>query len=237
MASAYRSLIATAPDEVGGGLVYITGPPEDFVPAHLQNKLVSAVLVTYCGPEAGLREFIAPLLALEPAGQFVADLPYAELQSMLDDPPGFRNYWSAEHLKELPDEALDRFCARSADMIVPSPSQHVAVPARRRGVAWCRVAGLQPSATPGWSTRSACGPTRPTTTGPGPGRARCRRTSGRGRPATCTSTSSATRARSGSSPGFGLDNYRRLARLKAELDPDNVFNRWHNVRPRSGAGV
>jgi FAD/FMN-containing dehydrogenase len=38
--------------------------------------------------------------------------------------------------------------------------------------------------------------------------------------------------------GFGLDNYRRLARIKAELDPDNVFNRWHNVRPaRAGSGV
>lgn len=31
--------------------------------------------------------------------------------------------------------------------------------------------------------------------------------------------------------GYGEANFRRLARLKADLDPDNVFNRWHSVRP------
>ncbi|RIQ16660.1 hypothetical protein DY240_22750 [Jiangella rhizosphaerae] len=34
----------------------------------------------------------------------VAELPYDELQAALDDPPGYRNYWSAEHLESLPDE-------------------------------------------------------------------------------------------------------------------------------------
>ncbi len=235
VASAYRSLIATAPDEVGGALVYITGPPEDFVPAHLQNKLVSAVLVTYCGPEAGLRELIAPLLALKPAGQFVAGLPYAELQSMLDDPPGFRNYWSAEHLKELPDEALDRFCARSADMIVPSPSQHILIPlggAVSRGAAW-----------PGFN-RSDAWVVHPLGIWTDPAdddraRAWARALQADVRPWATGDVYLNFIGDEGEErvvAGFGLDNYRRLARLKADLDPDNVFNRWHNVRP-ARAGV
>ena len=33
-----------APDELGGGFAYITGPPEDFVPDHLQGKLVAGVI-------------------------------------------------------------------------------------------------------------------------------------------------------------------------------------------------
>ncbi len=47
---------------------------------------------------------------------------------MLDDPPGFRNYWSAEYLNELPDEAIDAFCARADGIIVPSPTQHIIFP-------------------------------------------------------------------------------------------------------------
>lgn len=35
---AYREFMATAPDEVGGGLIYLTGPAEPFVPAHLVGK-------------------------------------------------------------------------------------------------------------------------------------------------------------------------------------------------------
>lgn len=31
--------------------------------------------------------------------------------------------------------------------------------------------------------------------------------------------------------GFGRENYDRLAALKAELDPDNVFRLNHNVQP------
>ena len=59
----------------------------------------------------------------------VAEMPYADLQSAIDDPPGFRNYWSAEHLTELPDEARRRSSAPArSDMVVPSPSQHMLFP-------------------------------------------------------------------------------------------------------------
>ena len=55
-------------------------------------------------------------------------MPYAEIQCAIDDPPGYRNYWSVEHLTGFPDEAVDVFCARADDMVVPSPSQHIAFP-------------------------------------------------------------------------------------------------------------
>ena len=57
-------------------------------------------------------------------------MPYADVQCMLDDPPGNRNYWSAEHLAELPDKAVERLravCPTSLPQ--PTGSQHVLFPA------------------------------------------------------------------------------------------------------------
>src|SRR3712207_2493913 len=66
---AYRDLLASAPDELGGCALYTTGPPEEFVPEHLQNRQVCMPVVYFAGTEAEAREVLAPLLALEPAGR------------------------------------------------------------------------------------------------------------------------------------------------------------------------
>ena len=117
---------------------------------------------------------------------------------MLDDPPGYRNYWSAEHLDTFPDEAVDLVLRTAADDGRPLALPARAVPAGR---AVARRAGGLPgargAAPPGSRTRSACGRTRPTTSRPGTGRGRCAATCSRGRPAPSTSTSSATRAGAG----------------------------------------
>ena len=125
----YRDFITDAPDEIGGGSLYLTGPEFEFVPPELVGKLSLALLVIYAGGEEAGRRAMAPMLALGHAGEMIAEMPYAELQCMLDDPPGFRNYWSAEYLGSLPNEAVELFCKRAADMIVPSASQHVLFPA------------------------------------------------------------------------------------------------------------
>jgi len=47
MARAYRSVIDAAPDEAGGGFIYLTAPPLPFVPEAMVGKLACAALVTY----------------------------------------------------------------------------------------------------------------------------------------------------------------------------------------------
>ncbi len=121
----YRDLVESAPDELGGGAFYLTGPEEEFVPAELVGNLTLLVLVTFVGTEDEAAPYLRPLLDLAPAGQAVMELPYAELNCMLDDPPGFRNYWSAEHLGSFPDEAVSAFHGATKGLIVPSASQHV----------------------------------------------------------------------------------------------------------------
>jgi FAD/FMN-containing dehydrogenase len=228
---AYRDFVESASDDVGGGALYLTGPEFDFVPADLQGRLALAILVVYAGGEAAAREVAAPMLGLGHRGEMIAEIPYAELQCMLDDPPGFRNYWSAEYLRALPDEAIARFAARANDMIVPSPSQHVVFPsggavAREtadwpvpwRHAPWCvHPFGL-------WSdpaddergrrwARDIRADMRPWATGD------------------VYLNFIGDEGEDRLVAGFGADNYRRLARIKAEYDPDNVFHLNHNIRP------
>jgi FAD/FMN-containing dehydrogenase len=37
--------------------------------------------------------------------------------------------------------------------------------------------------------------------------------------------------------GYGRENYERLAQVKAEYDPDNVFNLHHNIKPSAASAA
>lgn len=233
---AYRDFMEAAPDDIGGGMIYLTGPPEEFVPPSLHNQLAVAILVTYTGPEAEAREAIAPLLDHSPAGEMIAEMPYADLQSMLDDPPGYRNYWSAEYLDELPDAAIDAFCARADGIIIPSPTQHIIFP---WGGAVAGGAEGSPMATREspwvvhpltmWEdpadderaiqwTRDVCADVEPWATG-----------------ATYLNFVG-DEGEDRIVAGYGRENYDRLVAVKAEYDPDDVFHLHHPIRPPAAAG-
>ena len=133
------------------------------MPRELVGRLVCAAVVTFVGPEDEARDVVAPLLALRPAAQLIAEMPYADLQSSLDDPPGYRNYWSAEHLPALPDEAVAAFCRVSEQLISPAPRSRRCSPAEGRPAGPPRTTRSRGGRTRGPCTPSACGPTRPTT--------------------------------------------------------------------------
>ncbi len=228
----YRDFINGAPDEVGGGAVFATGPEADFMPPPLVGKQVFITIVLYAGPEDAGRKAFAPLLGLEPAGQMLAEMPYADFQCMIDDPPGYRNYWSAEYLGSFPDPAVEAFCEGATTMIVPSPSQHVLFPgggqaAREtadwplpwRKAPWCfHPFGLWSDAADDaqaldW-VRGSRARLKPWSTGD----VYLNFTGDEGHDRTIA--------------GFGgPENYARLARIKTVYDPDNVFHINHNIRP------
>ena len=228
---AYRDFVDDAPEEAGGGAIYLTGPPEDFVPAELVGELCCGVLVTYMGNAAELEDLIAPLKALEPRALVLTDIPYADLQSMLDDPPGFRNYWSAEYLRSLPDEAVREFCAASARMITPSPSQQGMIP---WGGAVARNAGDWPMAN-----RDIPWIAHPLGLWENPADdQRARDWAHHLRDVLAPWTTGAVYLNfigdEGADrvvAGYGRQNYDRLAAIKAEYDPGNLFNLWHNIVP------
>ncbi|WP_037670296.1 FAD-binding oxidoreductase [Streptomyces griseus] len=227
----YRDLIKVAPNEAGGAVIYLTAPPEEFVPPHLVGSLMCGVLLTYVGGEEDLRKLAEPLLALPHEAEVVGTMPYADVQCMIDDPPGLRNYWSAEYLRDAPDAFVDVYCARADSMPVPTGTQHVLFP---QGGAIAEGPGDYPVPyrDAPWAVhpfgiwedpaddergirwvRDVREDVRPWSTGDvylnfigdeGPERVIA---------------------------GVGAENARRLAELKRRHDPDNVFRSNHNIRP------
>ena len=228
----YRDVLEAGPDELGGGLIYLTGPEgEDFVPSELVNQLTCAVVVAYAGPEDEARRAVAELVDLGPAGQMMAEMSYAELNCALDDPPGYRNYWSAEHLDAFPDPAVDAFCARASDMIVPSASQHVLFPmggAGSRGPADYPI----PWRRSNWVVHPFG-----LWTDPADDERAIRWTHDVRADVHPWATGAVYLNFIGNEgtervvAGLGQDNYDRLATIKAEYDPDNVFHLNHNIVP------
>lgn len=124
----YRDVITNGPDEASGGVIYVTGPPAEFVPPRLVGTLLCVTLLTYAGSETDLRKLAEPLLALPHEAAVVGAMPYVDVQCMLDDPPGMRNYWSAEYLTGVPDDFVDVYCARGESVPVPTGTMHALFP-------------------------------------------------------------------------------------------------------------
>ncbi|MEU3778266.1 FAD-binding oxidoreductase [Streptomyces sp. NPDC032472] len=227
----YREVIESGPAETGGAALYLTGPPEEFLPEHLVGQRLCGALLVYPGPEDGLRKLAEPLLAVPHEAEIVTPIPYAELQCMLDDPPGMRNYWSAEYLTGVPDAFVDAFCALGESMPVPTGTQHLVWP---QGGAIAEGAGDWPLAH-----RDAAWAVHPFGIWEDPvDDERCREWVRDVRAGVAPwSTGAAYLNFIGDegaervAAGVGAGNYRRLAEVKREYDPDNVFRFNHNIKP------
>jgi FAD/FMN-containing dehydrogenase len=111
----FRDVMRDAPEGLSLAFVYLRCPAEEEFPEHLHGELVVAIAGMYAGPldegAEALREIREGVLV-----DFFGPMPYADFQCMIDDPPGFRNYWTSEHLADLPDAAIEAIARRSEAM-------------------------------------------------------------------------------------------------------------------------
>lgn len=227
-----RDEMAGAPRELALATVYLTGPPEPFVPADLQGRRCAGLAFLWAGDDRDDgRPYADRFRSLGPKVDLVGEIPYQEFQRMIDDPPGMRNYWTADYLRDLPDGAVDAFVAGSQEMPVPSACQSIMfpwggavgdaspedTPMAQRDATWVsHPFGVWESAADderciGWARASSAG-LRPFTTG--------------GVYLNFIGDEGGDRVRA----AFG-DAYERLRRVKVAYDPDNVFRRNQNIPP------
>lgn len=106
----YRRLTAEAPDALTCWAVLRKAPPLPFLPAETHGREIVVLAMCYAGgPDEGLRA-AAPLRALgQPIADVVGPAPYAGWQTAFDAllTPGARNYWKSHNLRTLTDRALD----------------------------------------------------------------------------------------------------------------------------------
>jgi FAD/FMN-containing dehydrogenase len=106
----YREYIATAPEQLGAFPAFQIAPPLPFIPEDRHGEPFIAIVACWAGPleegEKALEPFhgAAPVLA-----EFVGPMPYPALNSMFDAlvPPGLQHYWKANFNSELTDGAID----------------------------------------------------------------------------------------------------------------------------------
>ena len=230
----FRELAAELPDEAMLVAIHRTAPPAPFLPEEIHGDPIVAIAACYAGPVEEGERVLAPLREIgEPAGDALGPKPYTTFNAMFDGSwaPGFENYWKAEFLDGLPDEAIDVF----ADFAVRHTSPLSDFKIAQMGGAVARV-GEEDTAyshrrapfvlniNTRWSdraegerhiahTRELYDAAAPFTFG--------------GSYVNFLGDEGAERVRE----AYGASTFERLQRLKATYDPENVFNRNQNVPP------
>jgi len=118
----FRDTMNDAPDPLSLACAFITAPDDAEVPTKLRGRPAIALLGMWAGDVTDGERALAPIRALGPDADFFGPTDYADFQCSVDDPPGYRNYWTAENVVDLPDAAIDAV-VRRAIHLQPGPSQ------------------------------------------------------------------------------------------------------------------
>jgi len=107
----YREFIPSAPRAVNGFFAAMTVPPADMFPAELHLRKVAAVMWCVVGSEEEAPRLLAPVHDVgTPLLHHVGPVPHPALQSMFDAlySKGLQYYWRADFVNELSDELIDQ---------------------------------------------------------------------------------------------------------------------------------
>ncbi|HKA67837.1 MAG TPA: FAD-binding oxidoreductase [Actinomycetes bacterium] len=238
----YRDFVADAPDELGTVIRLGTVPPLPAIPADLHWRPSIAVGCCYSGAVADGERAVRALRRLgTPLVDLVGPTLYADHQRGIDEtvPHGWHYYWKATNLTGLADEVIDvvaehAFRAKSprsyaamfhlGGAVARAPRDATAYPDRDVAHNIVIDAAWLPdqddtvgTSEPGWA-RGFLQALEPHRAGVYVNFLDSDDDTGRVREA------------------YGEDTYRRLAEIKAEYDPENVFHNNKNIRPdRSGS--
>jgi FAD/FMN-containing dehydrogenase len=230
----HREQTRHVPEELGISAAFVTAPPLPFVPEHLHDQPAIATIVCWSGALDDGRDVLKPWLELGPPPiQMVDAMPYPFMQTILDElqPPGRRSYWKSGYLTELTDDAITAGVSVAAEARSPFNIAEFVL----WGGAVARV-GVDDTAfgerdgrflynaVSTWENpaddegnipwaRDFHDAMRPFATG--------------GVYVNFLSDEGADRVRA----AYGDEKFARLAKIKAEYDPDNLFALNQNIPP------
>ena len=232
--SAYREFLPAAPRELNGFFLYGSVPPGDPFPEELHLRKVSGVVWCYVGGEEEAAKAMAPLLESlpEPLLHGVQPMPHAALQGAFDGvyPRGDQWYWRADFVNEIPDEAVEAHAKHGPEMPTWKSTMHM-----------YPIDGAAHDVDPAdtaWSYRDATWGSVFAGVDPDPANVDAIRRwtidyqealhpySAGGAYVNMMMNEGRERVRASY-----RDNYDRLAQVKGEYDPDNLFRVNQNIEP------
>jgi FAD/FMN-containing dehydrogenase len=231
-----RDFLQTVPEDMGAFLAGISAPPEPFVPEPYRLAPGFALLIVGFGSAEDHARVIAPIReTVPPAFELVTQMPYTGLQQMFNasTPWGIHGYEKALYLDALSDEVIDVFTSYLPQKRSPLTQVPVFVMGgayRRVGEAETAFGGSR-SAGFVFNIAAFC----PTPELLAADRAWVRAfwsallpfASNAGGYVNYMAEYEENRVRA----AYGAAKYDRLARIKAQYDPENIFHFNANIKP------
>jgi len=231
----FRAWCEDAPDDVTAIVNLTTAPPLPVIPEAWHGKKVAAFLAVSAGPLSEGESLVAPFRTVaEPIADLLGPMPYNVIQTLIDPlwPKGINSYFKATNLSGLDDELIDRL----TEIHLAAPGPQCEIHVHQMGGAVARVG----EGATAFAERSMPFVLNAVTAwhdpAVGPAHADWSRAviaaaadASTGR-AYVNFLGDADAARS----SYGEETYARLAALKSEYDPTNVFRLNQNVAPDAG---
>jgi FAD/FMN-containing dehydrogenase len=228
-------LAQAAPEELSSIVNVMPAPPMPFLPEEQHGQLVVMALLTYAGPAADAEPVLAPFRALAtPLADFVKEMPYSGMFQ-----PDGEDYHPVAAARTGYARAFER---SDAQLVIDTLTKQIASPDVLMAVAQTRVLGGAVSRVSAQATAYAHREwplmvnVAAIVTGPEaldaqlPWIEALRASLSDGTPGAYVNfvgDEGPDRIHDAYPP----ETYARLARVKAEWDPDNVFHRNHTVPP------
>ncbi|MFE9485375.1 MULTISPECIES: FAD-binding oxidoreductase [unclassified Streptomyces] len=229
---AYRDAMPSQPDDLQLVGAFKRAPAADWIPEHLHGEPVLAFTTVWLGTEGGPEAAAGLFADCPPAGSIDRIIPFADLQSMGDgsEPAGRRYYTTSGYLADLPSDAVDVLVRYAVDglttystidlgyfrgAVARVDDDTTAFPSRdasficSASAAWDDPAGDDHGRSWAGGLIRDLGPWR-----------------SEGSYVNYTQRSGRSAA-----DVYGAHRYARLAALKAQVDPTNVFRGNHNISP------
>jgi FAD/FMN-containing dehydrogenase len=229
----WQDWILAAPDDINGWFAFLTVPPGPPFPEQYHLQKMCGVVCCFTGAlEDGPAAF-APLRQFSPpAIDFAGPIPWPALQSMFDPlvPPGLQWYWRADFFNRYSDDAIAAHVKYASQMPTPLSQMHI-YPING-------AAGRAGSHDTAWSYRDANFAQVIVGVDPDPANNALLT-------AWAKDYSAALHPYSAGGAYVNMmmdegeervkasyrDNYPRLARIKAQVDPQNFFHVNQNIKP------
>ncbi|MCT4352667.1 FAD-dependent oxidoreductase [Streptomyces sp. Je 1-79] len=219
---AYTEWTAALPDSVTSSLAALVYPDMPALPPHLRGRYVLSVRVAFTGDAAAGERIVAPLRAIGPAlSDSLREMPYTESPTIHSDPDFPHAYWGDGILVS----ALDQEAAASVlELTGPKAGRTAVVQINHLGGA---LAKERPNAVPYRGAGFLVRALYPLDAeGTGPVRALHARVEAALAPRTLGRAVNFVFGDGARTEGlYDPETRKRLARLKSNLDPANLFGR------------